>query len=306
MSQLDLFIPIAGDVRAKDQQDIMAFPGCSLSKKPRFTKIRFEDSQGSWIEVSPHQDHGMANIWDFDIMLYVVALVRQMKQGGLEKPKIINFRGYDCLKFIGRGDSTKDYEALRDSLTRLKATTVRTNIRLEEVYDPERDGYVAKEEYHEFNWISEWKEHREVFRTNPFTGERQLISNGFEVIFPHWFIDGIWKEENLLAINRDYFNLTSGYERFLYRIARKFCGRQSEWSVSLRSLHQRSGTTASYRQFVRYVKKYVDRGNIPDYDLAVYTNSQGDKRLFTQPWEIDQHYLPPGDVLASSIPILSP
>ena len=116
MSQLDLFIPIAGDVRAKDQQDIMAFPGCSLSKKPRFTKIRFEDSQGSWIEVSPHQDHGMANIWDFDIMLYVVALVRQMKQGGLEKPKIINFRGYDCLKFIGRGDSTKDYEALRDSL----------------------------------------------------------------------------------------------------------------------------------------------------------------------------------------------
>ncbi len=82
MSQLDLFIPIAGDVRARDQQDIMAFPGCSLLKKPRFTKIRFEDSQGSWIEVSPHQDHGMANIWDFDIMLYVVALVRQMKKRG--------------------------------------------------------------------------------------------------------------------------------------------------------------------------------------------------------------------------------
>jgi hypothetical protein len=53
------------------------------------------------------------------------------------------------------------------------------------------------------------------------------------------------------------------------------------------------------------VKKYVDRGNIPDYDLAVYTSSQGDKRLFTQPWDIDQHYLPPGDVLASSIPGLS-
>jgi len=300
MNQLDFFIPIAGHVRAKDQQDIMAFPACSLSKKPQHNKIRFEDSKGSWIEISPHQDYGLANIWDFDIMLYVVALVRQMKHQGLEKPRTVYFRGYDCLKFIGRGDSAKDYDALRDSLTRLKATTVRTNIRLDEIYDPERGGYVAKEEYHEFSWTSEWKEHREVFRTNPHTGERQLISNGFEAMFPNWFIDGIWREENLLVINQDYFGLTSGYERFLYRIARKFCGQQNEWTVSLRGLHKRSGTTASYRQFVRYVKKYVDRGNIPDYNLAVYTSNQGGKRLFVQPWNVDQHYFPPGDVLASS------
>lgn len=302
MTQLDLFIPIAGDAQAKDQQDIMAFPACSLSKRPRYSKIRFEDSRGSWIEIVPHQDHGMANIWDFDIMLYAVALVRQMKEQELEKPKTVTFRGYDCLKFIGRGDSTKDYESLRDSLTRLKATGVKTNIRLDEIYDPERGGFVAKEEYHEFNWVSEWKERREVFRKNPFTGERQLISDGFEVTFPHWFIDGIWAEENLLVINQQYFDLTSGYERFLYRTARKFCGRQQEWTISLRSLHKRSGSTSSYHLFVNHIKKYVERGNIPDYSFSVYVDSEGSKRLFVQPWQT-QPYLPPGDILASTLSV---
>ena len=56
---------------------------------------------------------------------------------------------------------------------------------------------------------------------------------------------------------------------------------------------------------VRYVKKYVDRGNIPDYDLAVYTNNQEEKRLFVQPWDVDQHYFPPGDVIATSRPRLN-
>ena len=34
-TQLDIFVPIAGEVKAKDQQDIMAFPCFSLSKKKR-------------------------------------------------------------------------------------------------------------------------------------------------------------------------------------------------------------------------------------------------------------------------------
>ena len=305
MSQLDLFIPIAGEVRAKDQQDIMAFPACSLSKQPRTSKIRFEEkATGSWIEVDPHPDHGMANIWDFDIMLYAVAYIREMKEHGYQKPDRIKFHGYDCLKFIRRGDSKKDYHSLRESLNRLQSTTVRTNIRLDSYYDPKSGKHITPEQYHQFSWVSKWKEDRE-WREDYRTGDNQLISNGFSVQFPDWFVDGIWREEKLLTINPKYFILTGAYERFLYRICRKFCGRQKEFDISLRGLHKRSGTTSPYRNFYQSLKKYIERGNIPDYDLAVYEDSRGEKRLLVQPWMHDDIVIPPGSVLVSNLPFLT-
>ncbi len=60
--QMDMFIPIAGEARAKDQQDIMAFPCFSLSKRHREKEIYFESSTGSWVKIMPGP-HGMATIW---------------------------------------------------------------------------------------------------------------------------------------------------------------------------------------------------------------------------------------------------
>lgn len=152
--------------------------------------------------------------------------------------------------------------------------------------------------------MTRYKEDRE-WREDYRSGDNQLISNGFEVQFPDWFVDGIWREQNLLTINPKYFDLTGGYERFLYRICRKFCGRQSEFDISLRGLYNRSGTTSPYRNFYQSLKKYIERGNIPDYDLAIYNDGSGGKRLFIQPWSQDTTILPPGPVLASNLPFLT-
>ena len=276
-TQLDIFIPIAGGIKAKDQQDIMAFPCFSLSKKRRTKGIRFEDSRGSWIEIQPGP-YGMATIWDCDVLIYFATLIKEKAARGEEKPTALYASGYDILKFCCRGTGKTQYERLRAALERLQSTSIRTNIRLETTIDPETGDEVTVEQFHNFSWVDRWKEDRR-WRRNYRTGKNQLISDGFEVHLPEWFIDGCWNERLLLAINPDYFMLTGGYERFLYRIARKFCGRQESIKFSLRGLYKRSGTTTSYRDFCRRIREAVEDANIPDYFFVLYEDARGEKQL---------------------------
>lgn len=276
-SQIDMFVPIAGEVKGKDQQDIMAFPCFSLSKKKRTAVIRFEDSRGSWIEVSPGK-YGMATIWDCDVLLYFATTIKEMQNRGEEKRYSFTVSGYDVLSFCKRGTAKKDYEALRAALRRLQSTSVETNIRLESYIDSETGDEITPEQYHNFSWVRDWKEERR-WRRSYKTGKNQLISDGFEVHLPEWFVDGCWNERLLLSINSKYFELTGGYERFLYRIARKFCGQQSSWTISMRGLYKRSGTTSNYRMFCHYIKEVVESGNVPDYYFVMFQDERGEKKL---------------------------
>lgn len=276
-AQLDIFIPIAGEAKAKDQQDIMAFPCFSLSKKRRAAEIYFEDSRGSWVKIMPGP-HGMATIWDLDILLYLATLIKEKAHRGEEKRYSFTVSGYDILSFCQRGTAKKDYQALRAALRRLQSTAIETNIRLKTVVDPETGDEIIHQQYHNFSWIDRWKEDQRV-RRNYRTGKNQLISDGFEVHLPEWFVDGCWNEKLLLAINPRYFELTGGYERFLYRIARKFCGKQPSWKISMRGLYRRSGTTVNYRRFCHYIKSTIEDGQMPDYYFTLYEDEQGEKQL---------------------------
>jgi len=44
----------------------------------------------------------------------------------------------------------------------------------------------------------------------------------------------------VLTLNRDYFRLDGGLARRLYELARKHCGHQTKWAVSLDLLHHRA------------------------------------------------------------------
>jgi plasmid replication initiation protein len=56
----------------------------------------------------------------------------------------------------------------------------------------------------------------------------------------------------VLRIHEDYFLLTGGIERFLYRVARKHAGMQPDgWSFTMRQLHLKSGSSARLSDFTR-------------------------------------------------------
>jgi len=254
--QLDFFIPIVGDVPTKDQQDIMSYPCFSLSKNKRTEPIKFQSGE-NMIEVWPDGKHGMAQIWDADILIYFTSLIKHMQKRGMEITFPLKFRGNDLLAFVGRPTNDLGYERLRNALSRLRGTTIRTNIRVSD----------KRSIYQEFSMIYSWKEkYRPV--TDPKTGKKKKISDGFEVELPEWFVEGVLEDKFVLTITQEYFQITSGIGRWLYRLCRKHCGKQTQWSISLRGLHQRSGTINEYRDFKRKLKKVVEDG-IPQYDLIM-------------------------------------
>jgi hypothetical protein len=78
----------------------------------------------------PRQDYGMATIWDADILIWAASVLCDMKNRGTNDiPRELKFQPHDLLKAISRGTGGKDYVQLKDSMERLKATVVTTNIR---------------------------------------------------------------------------------------------------------------------------------------------------------------------------------
>lgn len=113
-TQLDIFIPIAGEVKAKEQRDILAFPCYSLSKKKRTQEIYFEEkSTGNWIKVSPGP-YGMATIWDFDILTYFATQIKECAARGEEKRHSFTVSGYDIrLEFRQNENLARDLSPLK-------------------------------------------------------------------------------------------------------------------------------------------------------------------------------------------------
>ena len=73
---------------------------------------------------------------------------------------------------------------------------------------------------------------------------------GLELILPDWFYAGVLDEALVLTIDRAYFDLTGGLERWLYRLVRKHGGRQDGgWSFDLKHLHAKSGSLSPLKHF---------------------------------------------------------
>src|SRR3546814_12221741 len=85
-------------------------------------------------------------------------------------------------------------------------------------------------------WINECRE---------LADERGRVF-GIELILPDWFYAGVLDRGLVLTIDRAYFALTGGLERWLYRLVRKHGGRQSGgWSFDPTHLHLKSGVLRS-------------------------------------------------------------
>ena len=260
--QLDLFRTIPGNVAPRDAQDLMAYPFFSLSKTHRVTPIDFASGNVT-IRVEPVPDHGMATIWDADILIWAASQIVEARDAGFRTSRLIVATPYEVLKFIGRGTSLRDYQRLKAAFDRLQSTTVATSIRQH-----------AEGRRHRFSWINEWKERRD--------GNGR--PDGIELILPDWFYQAVLDDALVLTIDRAYFGLTGGLDRWLYRLVRKHGGKQRNgWRFDLRHLHQKSGSLSPFKRFAFELRDIVRRQPLPGYVLLLEVERGGRTLLAFKP-----------------------
>ena len=260
--QLELFRALPGRFAARDAQDLMAYPFFSLSKSHRIAPIDFVTGNIA-IRVEAVPDHGMATIWDADILIWAASQIVEARDAGLRTSRLMAATPYEILRFIGRGTSLRDYQRLKAALDRLQSTTVSTTIR-----------QPTEGRRHRFSWINEWKER---------TG-RDGRPDGIELIVPDWFYQAVLDNALVLTIDRAYFGLTGGLERWLYRIVRKHGGRQRRgWRFDFHHLHLKSGSLSPFKRFAFELRDIIRRQPLPGYTLFTEVETGGRVLLAFEP-----------------------
>ncbi|MCC8947809.1 replication initiator protein A [Bradyrhizobium sp. Arg62] len=264
--QLDLFRALPRDLAPRDAQDLLAYPFFSLAKTKRIAPIDFRAGAIA-IRVEAVPEHGMATIWDADVLIWAASRIVEARDAGLKTSRLMAATPCEILTFVGRGTSTQEHDRLRAGLDRLQSTTVQTSIR-----------QPTERRRHRFSWISEWRE----------TADAHGRPLGLELILPDWFYTGVIDDALALAIDRNYFNLTGGLERWLYRLVRKHGGRQDGgWSFGLAHLHAKSGILSPLKHFAYDVRQIVERQTLPGYQLVCTRDRNGTERLNFAPKPVD-------------------
>jgi plasmid replication initiation protein len=264
--QYDLFVCDVADAVLKDDMASMEHPFFSLSKKPDTTVRRYEHGD-KWIEVVPSVK-GLATIYDKDILIYCISqMIAKMNSGVLPSPHV-KIVSKELLVFINRTTGGKDYEALKVALERLDGTRIRTNVETGNV-----------EQFKGFGLIDSFE-----IRRSKNTG--RIL--GIELTLSDWIYNAIQAKE-VLTLHRDYFRLKKPIERRVYEIARKHCGKQDKWRISLDILKKKCGSRMQNKGFRYAIKTLAEGDHLPDYavslselDIVEFTNRSVQKRELEQ------------------------
>ena len=111
LDQLELFVTLPGDIPTHDEQEMMERPFFSLAKSKRLKPIDYISPDGEvWVKVLPHQDYGMATIWDADVLIWAASVLAEMqKRRANEIPRTLNFQPFDLLRAIARFAVERDH-----------------------------------------------------------------------------------------------------------------------------------------------------------------------------------------------------
>jgi plasmid replication initiation protein len=256
--QLELFRALPGDLAPRDAQDLMAYPFFSLAKTHRTTPIDFRMNEIA-IRVEAVPEHGMATIWDADVLIWAASQIVEARDAGLRTSRLMVTTPREILTFIRRGTGARDYHRLKAALDRLQSTTVATSLR-----------QTTERRMHRFSWINEWTERADVHGN----------ADGIDLIMPDWFYRAVLDDALVLTIDADYFGLTGGLERWLYRLVRKHAGRQrGGWRFDFRHLHVKSASLSPFKRFAFELRDIARRQPLPGYRLTVERTTGGRELL---------------------------
>ena len=256
----DFFICDVTDAHLKDDLGSMEHPIFSLSTKPD-TRPRHYEHNGVKVTVAP-SSYGLATIHDKDILIYCISQLIAKMNAGEAANKTLHLKAYDLLVATNRRADGRAYEQLEAALDRLSGTRIKTNIKTND--ETTREG---------FGLIDSW---RVITR-----GDSDRMAQ-LRIVLSDWVFNAVVGKE-VLTLHRDYFRLRGAIERRMYELARKHCGDQSEWKISLPLLQKKCASTSTLKEFRRLVSRVTRddqlHGHMPDYsvilnedDMVVFCN----------------------------------
>jgi hypothetical protein len=199
---------------------------------------------------------GLATIHDKDILIYCISQLVAKMNTGVPLQRVLHLKAYDMLVSTNRNTDGRGYEQLVGALDRLSGTRIRTNIKTGD-----------QEELDGFGLIENWKIIRQ-------TSSGRMME--LRITLSDWVFNAVTARE-ILTLSRDYFRLRKPLERRIYELARKHCGQQDEWTISLELLKKKCGSASEDYEFRRLVtaicNEDASHGHMPDYAMSFDGNN---------------------------------
>ncbi len=228
----------------RDVMELMEVPFVALSKN-RTAPIIYESPNGkSKVRISCHPPYHVASIYDWDIIIFVSSKLQETINSASDiPPRTLIVSRNELIKAIYRHAGKTTDSEIEAALNRLRSTFIETTIHNED--------YRYKGG---FGFLDNWG----------YT-ERKDIKE-FRITLSEWLYEITCSKGALLKVHPEYFKITSGIKRFLYRTARKHVGNQNEgWTFSIETLHEKSGSEQELKKFKYDLKKAVKNNDIPGY-----------------------------------------
>jgi plasmid replication initiation protein len=234
----------------KDDMASMEHPIFSLATRPDLRVLRYAHN-GVTIEVVPSV-RGLATLFDKDILIYCISQLMAALNAGRPVSRRVHLTAHDLLVATNRETSGDAYRRLREAFERLAGTRITTNLVTG-----------GQEVTTGFGLIEGWQIVRDGPRTENGGGRMVQVT----VTLSDWLFRAVLAK-SVLTLSRDYFRLRKPLERRIYELARKHCGRQPEWRVSVEVLSKKSGSASPRRVFRKMIRDMIAEDHLPDYHLA--------------------------------------
>jgi plasmid replication initiation protein len=256
----------------------------------------FAEKNGAFVKVFPvDKDIGVATIWDADIIIYLISMLLDEKEK-FEKTGVginpidrreFKIQAYDVLKFCNRSVGRKSYLNLFKAIERLSNTKYVTNIiyddlnakgGLERTIDQNLKAQMLNDiempdlKEREFSWIV--SKDADYHQSKSRVGTVTKVPYMYEVMLHSRFVRSVVGSTSVLKINADFFKITGGIERWLYRVARKHEGTDKEnqmgiiWTID--HLYARSMSTSTLAKFKFRIKQLAKADTLLDYKITTF------------------------------------
>jgi plasmid replication initiation protein len=241
----DFFVCDILDALPKDDLVSMEHPIFSLATRPDLRILHYAHNNVT-ITVVPSVK-GLATLFDKDILIYCISQLMAAQNAGRTISQTLHLTAHDLLVATNRETSGDGYARLREAFERLAGTRITTNILTG-----------GLEVTTGFGLIEGWQIVRHTR-----AGRMVQVS----VTLSDWLFRAV-TAKSVLTLSRDYFRLRKPLERRIYELARKHCGRQAEWRVSVETLCKKSGSASPRRVFRKMIRDMILADQLPEYHLA--------------------------------------
>jgi plasmid replication initiation protein len=246
--QPDFFVLDIADVVPKDDTASMEHPIFSLATKPDMRFLHYRNANGDALEIEP-SGKGLPTIFDKDILIFCISQLMHLKNQGKPVGKRVRFSAREMMVATNRRTDGDAYELLEKAFSRLRGTNFKTTIRTG-----------GKMEKRIFGLIDEGG--------FVYHDDERFRRNYCEIVLSDWLMRAIESAE-VVTISPNYFRLRRPLERRLYEIARKHCGNQPKWHISLDKLQAKTGSNAPLKRFRLNLRQIIAEDHTPFYTMEL-------------------------------------